>query len=87
LRSKLHSQTAQRFETTCRGLAYYYLEDYDRALLDYNEAIRIDPDETGIYRNRGNLYEAMSERFASLAKADREKADQIAAQIKDNNEE
>ncbi len=41
-----------------RGLAYQDKHDYDRAIADFNEAIRLDPRDSGQYLNRGlaNLY-------------------------------
>ena len=39
-----------------RGNAYRKLGKYDRAIKDYNEAIRIEPDYAEAYYNRGNAY-------------------------------
>ena len=39
-----------------RGLTYAEKGDYDRAIEDYNEAIRIDPEDPLAYDNRGNAY-------------------------------
>jgi tetratricopeptide (TPR) repeat protein len=36
-----------------RGNAYYAKKDYDRALADYNETIRLDPDNAAALYNRG----------------------------------
>jgi tetratricopeptide (TPR) repeat protein len=33
-----------------RGHAYYRKRDYDRAIADYNEQIRLNPDDVGAYR-------------------------------------
>ena len=41
-----------------RGLAYQAKGDNDRALIDYNEAIRIDPKFPAAYFNRGAVYQA-----------------------------
>jgi tetratricopeptide (TPR) repeat protein len=43
-----------------RGLTYYRKNDHDRAIADYSEAIRLDPDYIGAYRSRGyaNVYVA-----------------------------
>jgi tetratricopeptide (TPR) repeat protein len=35
---------------------YYYKNDYDRAISDFNEAIRLDPNFAMAYYNRGNAY-------------------------------
>ena len=39
-----------------RGLAYYDKGDDDRAIDEYNEAIRLDPKYAQAYFNRGNAY-------------------------------
>src|SRR6185503_12769589 len=39
-----------------RGLAYYDKGDDDRAIADYNEAIRLDPKYAQALFNRGNAY-------------------------------
>ncbi|MEW6533726.1 MAG: tetratricopeptide repeat protein [Thermodesulfobacteriota bacterium] len=39
-----------------RGMAYEELGDQDKALADYNEAIRISPNYADAYNNRGELY-------------------------------
>jgi Tfp pilus assembly protein PilF len=41
-----------------RGLSYQAKGDNDRALIDYNEAIRIDPKFPAAYFNRGAVYQA-----------------------------
>ena len=41
-----------------RGIAYVTLLDYDRALLDFGEAIRIDPSFARAFANRGAVYGA-----------------------------
>jgi tetratricopeptide (TPR) repeat protein len=43
---------------TERGVAYVTLLDYDRALLDFGEAIRIDPTFGKAFANRGAVYGA-----------------------------
>ena len=57
------SQTAERVpvldQSTIyfyRGAAYYYKGDYDRAITDYDQAIRLQPDLAGAYYNRGLTY-------------------------------
>ena len=39
-----------------RGIAYEAKGDYDRAIADYNEAIRLDPKYAVAYNNRGIAY-------------------------------
>jgi lipoprotein NlpI len=41
-----------------RGTAYYGKGDYDRAVADYDEAIRLDPKYPFAYNNLGNAYRA-----------------------------
>ncbi len=41
---------------TNRGLAYRNKEDYDRALADYTQAIRLDPTSARAYTNRASAY-------------------------------
>jgi tetratricopeptide (TPR) repeat protein len=40
---------------TCRGIAYYALEDYARAIADFSEALRRDPTVPTARANRGSL--------------------------------
>jgi tetratricopeptide (TPR) repeat protein len=39
-----------------RGIAYANRHDYDRAIVDFSEAIRLDPKDAYAYSNRGNAY-------------------------------
>jgi tetratricopeptide (TPR) repeat protein len=39
-----------------RGNSYHANGDLDRAIADYNEAIRLDPESAQAYVNRGNSY-------------------------------
>jgi len=39
-----------------RGNVYYSKRDYDRAIADYTEAIKINPNDAVLYANRGNAY-------------------------------
>jgi tetratricopeptide (TPR) repeat protein len=41
--------------------------DYDQAIADYSEAIRIDPSYAVAYSNRGNLLEPKVRREATIA--------------------
>jgi len=52
---------------TERGIAYVTLLDYDRALLDFGEAIRIDPSFARAFANRGAVYGAKQDFEKALA--------------------
>ncbi len=39
-----------------RGAAYYYKNDMDRAIMDYNRALQLDPTMAVAYANRGLAY-------------------------------
>ena len=39
-----------------RGIAYWEKGDLDRAIVDLNEAIELNPDDANAYNNRGNIY-------------------------------
>ena len=39
-----------------RGILYVALEDFDRAVRDYDRAYRMDPDVAELHVNRGNMY-------------------------------
>jgi tetratricopeptide (TPR) repeat protein len=39
-----------------RGLAYYDKKDYDRAIAEYTQAIKLDPNYATAYTNRGCVY-------------------------------
>jgi tetratricopeptide (TPR) repeat protein len=41
---------------TYRGFSYLKKNDYDRAVEDFNQAIRLDPDNAWALANRGNAY-------------------------------
>ncbi len=41
---------------TNRGLAYKRKGQWDRAIADYSEAIRLKPDDAQVFNNRGNAY-------------------------------
>jgi len=42
---------------TNRGIAYMDKEDYDRAIHDFGQAIRLNPDDANVFYNRGLSYE------------------------------
>ena len=45
----------------CRGLIYHKKGDYDKAVADYTEAIRLDPRDADAYYNRGVVYKYKGE--------------------------
>ncbi len=49
-----------------RGNAYYRLKNYRRALVDYDEAIRLDPRDSASYFNRGLVYEELGDTRRAL---------------------
>jgi tetratricopeptide (TPR) repeat protein len=49
-----------------RGLAYKYKNEYDKAVTDFTESIRLDPKYANAYHSRGVAYDKMGEN----AKAD-----------------
>ena len=44
-----------------RGHAYYRKRDYDRAIADYSEQIKLNPDDVGAYLNRGDALRSKGE--------------------------
>lgn len=49
-----------------RGLMYFYDQQPQKALQDYNSAIMLDPILDGVYNNRGNCYGSQGQLFAAL---------------------
>jgi len=58
------------YDYSVRGNRYYNQDDYDRAIADFNNAIRIDPNYAYAYRMRGYSYSYRA-RITSRNKADR----------------
>jgi tetratricopeptide (TPR) repeat protein len=54
-----------------RGNAYAEKNDNDRAIVEYSEAIRLDPKFTVAFTNRGNAYMAKKEYDRAIADYDR----------------
>jgi tetratricopeptide (TPR) repeat protein len=60
---------------SARGFSYHGKKDYDRAIADYDEAIRLYPDRPTTIKNRGLAYQAKGD--TERANADFEKAKQL----------
>jgi tetratricopeptide (TPR) repeat protein len=63
--SRLHDQPQCRLPRCSPGLAYRVKGDYDRAIADYSEAIRINPRDAVAFNDRG---------FAHSTKGDYDRA-------------
>jgi len=50
-----------------RGIGYDLKGDHDRAIEDYNVAIRIDPEDAFAYNNRGNAYRGKGDYDRAIA--------------------
>ena len=59
-----------------RGLSYQALRQFDAAEKDFTEAIRIHPNEAGLYQLRGDLRSQKGDEAGALA--DRAKAKELA---------
>ena len=58
-----------------RGIAYHYKQDFDRAIADYTEALRLYPDNARALDNRGRAYQAKGD--SKRADADFEAAKRL----------
>ena len=47
---------AEAVDAFKRGISYAKKGDYDKAIADYTEAIRLDPKDAAAYYNRGTSY-------------------------------
>lgn len=50
-----------------RGNAHYAQQEYDQAIADYTEVIRLDPKFSAAYFNRGNAYVAQQKYAEAIA--------------------
>jgi tetratricopeptide (TPR) repeat protein len=55
-----------------RGKAYYFKDEYDRAIADFNRAVKLNPENAQAYAFRGMTYKAKGE--IEQARADLERA-------------
>jgi tetratricopeptide (TPR) repeat protein len=61
-----------------RGYEFYNKQDYDTAIADYTEAIRLNPNQAYVYTNRGNAYKAKGD--TARANADYAEAARLRGQ-------
>jgi len=54
-----------------RGLIYFQIGQYDKAVADYNKALQLKPDLAAAYNNRANYYAAKKQLEKALADYDR----------------
>jgi tetratricopeptide (TPR) repeat protein len=50
-----------------RGGIYKERKDYDRAIADYSEAVKLDPQHADAYINRGTAYDSKGDNDAAAA--------------------
>tara|TARA_B100001989_G_scaffold110396_1_gene77446 strand:- start:307 stop:1620 length:1314 start_codon:yes stop_codon:yes gene_type:complete len=46
---------------TSRGLSRFYFKQYDKALKDYEQSIKLNPNDKDVYENRAYLYEVLGD--------------------------
>lgn len=49
-----------------RGIAYYFLKEYNKAISDYGKAIEINPEFEIAYNNRGSAYRNLEEYYKAI---------------------
>ena len=62
-----------------RGIAYYSLGEYQRAVRDYSKAIELDPNDAVAYNNRSLAYRRLGQDVE--ADADETKAGSLDKQL------
>jgi tetratricopeptide (TPR) repeat protein len=50
-----------------RAVAYVHKHDFARALADFDDAVRLEPNNSGNHQNRGNLYDLMGDYDKAIA--------------------
>jgi tetratricopeptide (TPR) repeat protein len=50
-----------------RGYEYQGQAKFDRAISDYSEAIRLDPNKAGAFHNRGGIYDSQKDYIRAIA--------------------
>jgi len=71
LRKKDLSGAAQSELYFIGGLIYSALEDYERAIADYDRAIELNPEDAAAHYNRGNAYADLEDYERAIADYDR----------------
>jgi len=66
-RGKRESRKNRSFAYTNRGIAYRKKGEVDRAIADYDEAIKLNPNVAEVYNNRGVAYEKKGEVDRAIA--------------------
>ncbi|MGK7944599.1 MAG: tetratricopeptide repeat protein [Microcystaceae cyanobacterium] len=61
---RYHPESAMDYNN--RGLMYFYNQQYQKSLQDYDLAITLDPQLDQAYNNRANCYSRQGKRFAAL---------------------
>jgi tetratricopeptide (TPR) repeat protein len=54
-----------------RAIAYFGKQDYARAVADYDQAVRLNPDYAFAYYNRGNAYQAKGDNDRAILDYDK----------------
>jgi tetratricopeptide (TPR) repeat protein len=70
INSKKESKGDRAWAYSNRGVGYENKGDRDRALADYNEAVRLDPKNGDAFRNRGGIYDLKGDRDRAIANYD-----------------
>jgi len=54
-----------------RGISYAIKGDFDRAIADYDKAIKLNPKDADVYYNRGNAYQRKGQHDRAIADYDK----------------